>query len=132
MSKVVTISEAASIAMHGMIIIARSNKVTNVLDIADATLTSKHHVAKVLQRLVKEGFLTSQRGPTGGFILKKDPKKINLLSIYESIEGKIEVSKCFLDKQICPFQMCFMNNITLDLTVKFKEYMETQTLDKYI
>ena len=132
MSKVVSISEAASIALHGMIIIARSDKNVNVLDIAEATQTSKHHVAKVMQRMVKQGYLSSQRGPTGGFIIKKDPAEITLLEIYEAIEGEIELTKCYLDKQICPFNKCFMDSLTYDLSVMFKDYMKKQTLDKYI
>jgi len=132
MSKVVSISEAASIALHGMIIIARSDKNVNVLDIADLTQTSKHHVAKVMQRMVKQGYLSSQRGPTGGFVLKKEPKKITLLEIYETIEGEIEITKCYLDKQICPFNKCFMDTLTYDLSVKFKEYMQKQTLESYL
>jgi len=132
MAKVVNISEAASIALHGMILIARSKELINVNVIADATKTSKHHVAKILQHLVKEGFLDSHRGPSGGFILKKDIKKINFLDIYEAIEGKIETNKCPLDKQICPFDKCIMNNTTRKLSDEFKKYLKAQTLDKYL
>ena len=57
MSKVVTISEAASIGLHGIILIAKSKKeMVNVVKIAELTGSSKHHVAKVFQRLVKLGF----------------------------------------------------------------------------
>jgi len=91
MSKIVSLSEAASIALHGIILIARSENNLNVIKIAEETGNSKHHVAKVMQRLVKDGYIESQRGPSGGFVLKKDPKDISFLEIYETIEGKIEV-----------------------------------------
>ena len=72
MSKVVTLSEAASIGLHGMILIAKAeNEMVNVLKIAELTGSSKHHVAKVFQRLVKIGLLNSFRGPNGGFSLRK-------------------------------------------------------------
>jgi Rrf2 family protein len=132
MAKVVNISEAASIALHGMILIAKSKEMINVIAIAEATKTSKHHVAKILQRLVKEGYLESHRGPSGGFILKKDIKSINFLDIYEAIEGKIETNECPLDKQICPFNKCIMNNTTRKLTDEFRTYLKAQTLDKYL
>ena len=67
MSRIVCLSEAGSIAIHSMVLIARSKEIMNVINIAKATEASKHHVAKVLQRLVKEGYLTSNRGPKGGF-----------------------------------------------------------------
>lgn len=132
MGKVVTLTEAASIALHGMIIIARSKNLVNVQEIADLTDTSKHHVAKIFQRLVKAGFLYSQRGPTGGFILRKKPSEVNFLDLYEAIEGKLEITKCPHDKPICNFDRCIMNNITMRMTKEFREYLLSQTLDMYI
>ncbi|MCT4638701.1 MAG: Rrf2 family transcriptional regulator [Bacteroidales bacterium] len=132
MSKIVSLSEASSIALHGIILIARSNSNLNVIKIAEETGNSKHHVAKVMQRLVKEGFIESHRGPNGGFVLLKDPKEITFLEIYETIEGKIVVHECPMNKQICPFGKCIMKNLTNKLTLEFKEYLSKQTLDTYI
>jgi Rrf2 family protein len=132
MSKLVTLTEAASIAIHGMILIARTHGQLNVTQIADQTTTSRNHAAKVFQRLVKDGFLTSNRGPSGGFKLAKPADKITLLEIYESIEGKIEISTCPMDKQVCPFDKCFMNNITGKMTAEFREFLGKQTLADYI
>ncbi len=132
MGKVVTLTEAASIALHGMIIIARSKHSVNVQEIAEITGTSRHHVAKIFQRLVKAGYLYSHRGPTGGFILRKEPKDINFLDLYEAIEGNLEITKCPLDKPICNFDRCIMNGITMRMTKEFKEYLKSQTLDMYL
>ncbi len=132
MSKIVTLTEAASIALHGMIIVAKAEKMANVIHIADLTGSSKHHVAKIFQRLVKDNFLASHRGPTGGFTLKKDPADISLLEIYESIEGKIEVTTCPLDKHICPFDKCIMDNVTRKMTVDFRNHLKSHTLKDYL
>jgi Rrf2 family protein len=85
-----------------------------------------------MQRLVKAGYLTSQRGPSGGFVLKKKPEDINFLELYEAIEGPIEVSACPMDKQICPFDKCLMNNVTNKMTTDFKKYLKDQTVDQYL
>jgi Rrf2 family protein len=132
MSKIVTLTEAASIALHGMIIVAKAEKMANVIHIAELTGSSKHHVAKIFQRLVKDNFLESHRGPTGGFTLKKDPADISLLEIYESIEGKIEVTTCPLDKHICPFDKCIMDNVTRKMTVDFRNHLKSHTLKDYL
>lgn len=132
MSKIVSLSEAASIAIHAMILIARSGEKMNVLEIAEKTGSSKHHIAKVMQRLVKDGFLTSGRGPMGGFAINKDLNDITLLQIYECIEGEIKIQRCFQEKQICPFDLCFMNNITQTMTQTMKDYLHKQTLQNYI
>ncbi len=132
MSKVVTISEAASIGLHGMILIAKADTLINVVKIAEATSSSKHHVAKVMQRLVKENYLDSQRGPNGGFALRVAPEDITLLNIYEAIEGKIEIHACPMEKPICPFGKCILNNITNQMTLQFKEYLTKNTLKDYL
>jgi Rrf2 family protein len=132
MSKIVSLSEAASIALHGLILIAREQEGLNVIKIAERTNTSKHHVAKVMQRLVKAGFLYSQRGPSGGFALKKKPAEINFLDIYETIEGNIEINACPMEKPICPFDKCIMNNVTNKMTNEFRSYLKEQTIDQYL
>jgi Rrf2 family protein len=132
MSKIFAFSEAASIAIHGMVLIAKSNGVINVSHIAESICSSKHHVAKVLQRLVKENFISSQRGPTGGFILKKPASKISFLDIYEAIEGPMEIGKCPLDKPECHFDNCIMNNVTNIMEEDFKKYLKSQTLNKFV
>jgi len=132
MAHVIQFSEASFIALHGMVIVAKNEGLTNVLKISDILKSSKHHVAKVMQRLVKDGFLLSHRGPTGGFTLKKKPEEITLLELYESIEGKIEIGECPMDNPICPFGKCIFNGVTKKMTEEFVAYMKGQTLREYI
>lgn len=133
MAKIVNITEAVTIALHSVILIAKHrNKQVNVNFIAKATGSSKFHIAKVLQKLVKDGFLGSTRGPAGGFYLANGPKNITLLEIYESVEGKIIVSRCPLDKEICPFGKCVFEDLTVDMTRNFKEYLKSRTVASYI
>ena len=132
MAHVIQFSEAAFIALHGVVIVAKSNEQTNVIKISEQLNSSKHHVAKVMQRLVKDGFLNSHRGPTGGFTLKMAPNEISLLAIYESIEGKIIVGHCPLDNPVCPFGKCIFNNVTRKMTEDFVAYMKSETIDKFM
>ncbi|HEY4787047.1 MAG TPA: Rrf2 family transcriptional regulator [Bacteroidales bacterium] len=132
MAKLFNMSDASSIAIHAMVMVAKSGSPLNVIQISDATKTSRHHVAKVMQRLVKDGFINSQRGPTGGFTLKKPAGEITFLDVYESIEGKIEIHKCMFDTPVCPMNSCIMNNITQKMSEEFVQYLKDQTLAKYI
>jgi Rrf2 family protein len=132
MSKVFSLSEAGSIAIHSMVLIAKSEGSLNVIKIAETTDASKHHVAKVLQRLAKDDFLDSNRGPHGGFKLKRPADQISLLEIYEAIEGKILVSSCPMENPICPFDKCIMGNTITHMTQQFKNYLDTQKLSDYL
>ena len=132
MSKVISLSEAASIGIHGIILIAREQGSINVNKIAELTGTSRHHIAKVMQRLAKENFIASQRGPSGGFRLNKPAEEISFLDIYEAIEGKIESHKCPMDKQVCPFDKCIMNNVVSVMTDEFRDYLKNQMVSDYL
>ena len=134
MAHVIQFSEAAFIALHGMVIVAKAKEgeLVNVIQISDRLNSSKHHVAKVMQRMVKDGYLNSHRGPSGGFSLKMAAEDIKLLDLYESIEGKIEINDCPLDHPVCKFDKCIFNNVTKKLTEEFVEYMDNQTLVDFI
>ena len=133
MAKIVNISEAVTIGIHSAILIAKENgKQVNVNRIAKITDSSKFHIAKVLQKLVKDGFLSSNRGPSGGFYLREKPESITLLQIYESIEGKLVVSRCPIGKGTCPLGACVFEDLTLRMSSEFKEYLESKTLADYL
>ncbi len=102
------------------------------MQIAERLNSSRHHVAKVMQRMVKDGYLNSHRGPSGGFTMKKRPKDISLLEIYESIEGKIEIGNCPLDRPVCGIEKCIFNNVTMKMTENFVEYMRKERLSDFI
>lgn len=134
MAHVIQFSEAAFIALHGMVLVAKANdgKLVNVIHISERLNSSKHHVAKVMQRMVKDGYLNSHRGPSGGFSLKIPADDIRLLDLYESIEGKIEIGDCPLDHPVCKFDKCLFNNVTKKMTEEFVSYMKNETLSDFM
>ncbi len=133
MAKLLNITEAVTIALHSMVIIARNDsKQVNVNYISEKTGSSKYHVAKILQKLVKDGFLGSHRGPAGGFYLTHEPAEISLLEIYEAIEGKIINSKCPMNKDKCPFGDCLFEDMTIKMTEEFVKYLQEHTLQHYM
>jgi Rrf2 family protein len=132
MSKIFSMSEAASIAIHGMVLIARAADGINAVKIAEQTGSSRNHISKVLQRLVKHDLLKSMRGPSGGFSLKKNPEEITLLHIYESIEGTLDETDCPLANEVCRFDQCVMGNVVNKMTREFKRFLNDQTLKSYV
>ena len=129
MSRIISISEAGTIAIHVMVLIANSRKKNiNVIKLAELTGANKNHISKVMQRLVKLKMITSTRGPSGGFVLSKPPSRYTLLSIYEAVEGKMDIPECPFDNKICPFHKCLMNGIVHKLTDEIKEYFGSQKL----
>lgn len=130
MSKPIQFSEAALIGIHSLVLIANSNNnFLNVNYIAEKTGSSKAHIAKVMQTMAKAGFLTSVRGPAGGFSIADEFENISLLSIYETIEGKIVNSgKCPFDKHICTFNQCLVGGIIHRFNDELIEFLKKTTL----
>lgn len=58
-------------------------------------------LAKVLQKLVKNGFLRSEHGTNGGYRLARDAAAINALEVIRSIDGPIILTSCFTDHGAC-------------------------------
>lgn len=132
MSKIFAMSEAASIAIHSMVLIARNETGINAVKIAENTGFSKNHISKVLQRLVKDDLLKSVRGPSGGFMLRKDPQKLSLLAIYEAIEGRMIITDCPFENEVCHFDRCLMLNVVNKMALEFKRFLDKQTLKDYL
>lgn len=58
-------------------------------------------LAKILQLLAKRKILSSVKGPNGGFSLQKDPKKITLLDLVNSIDGEEIFTRCIMHSGSC-------------------------------
>ena len=64
-------------------------------DITPAFLT------KILQPLIKDGIVGSQRGVGGGFFLARAPAEITLLDIIKSQEGPVYLNQCLIEAGSC-------------------------------
>ena len=58
-------------------------------------------LAKILQQLAKQKILSSSKGPHGGFSLLKDPRKIALIDIVNSIDGRDVFTNCVMHNGSC-------------------------------
>ena len=132
MANIINFSDAASIGLHSMILIAKADKPLNAIQLSEKLGNSKHHIGKVLQRLVKDGLLSSLRGPTGGFFITIDPKDITLYDVYKSIEGKSNVKLCPPDLHICPVDKCIRKTLIERLSNEFVSFMDSQKLSEYL
>jgi len=132
MSKIINFSEAASIGIHSAILIARSDVPLNAVELSKKLGSSKYNIGKVLQRLVKDGILSSLRGPAGGFSLKKKPEDVLIYDIYRSIEGEVDSVNCNIDVHICPLDKCIRETIIIKLTEEFVNYLKAYTLKDYL
>jgi Rrf2 family protein len=113
-------------------VLARENKTFNAIQLSEKIGASKHHIGKVLQRLVKDGYLKSSRGPTGGFSIKKDPSEISMYDVYRSIEGEVDYGECPHEDRVCPVDKCIRDNLIKKMSTDFVNYLKDNTIADYI
>ena len=69
--------------------------------ISEKAYVSLRFALKILRKLVSADLVESFKGTQGGYILKKDPKDINLRQVIEAIEGTYYFSRCLSPDGIC-------------------------------
>ena len=111
MSSILRVSDAASLGLHAMAVLAaRPGGPVRVKEIAALLGASEAHLMKVLQRLAKAGLVKATRGPAGGYELARRPEKITLRRVYEVIEGPLSIPTCLFGKPVCNGQ-CILGGL---------------------
>jgi len=129
MADILKISDATALALHSMVHLAITpDGQSTTAEIAELFDASRHHLAKVHQRLTKLGFIRSHRGPTGGVSLAKEPSQITLLEIYEAMEGEMICTPCLFGKDVCPRSDCVLGKLLPGLARQVRNYFEQTTL----
>jgi len=120
MKHIVNVSDAASLAMHSIVLIASAKRVVSIGDISGRLGVSEFHLSKVLQRLAKNSLVKSSRGPRGGFVLARSDGSITLLDVYEAIEGPIRDESCLLAERACSKGACILGDAVHTMSSMFK------------
>jgi Rrf2 family protein len=129
MPGILKISEAASLALHTLIhLVKNKNRMVSVKEIAAALDRSEFHLSKVMQRLVRAGYMESVRGPRGGFKLVDPWEEITFLQIFEAIEGPLDLSPCIAGTPMCNVKQCIFGDLVKKMNHEFKEYMSNARL----
>lgn len=106
---------------------------TIVDEIAKRMHIPKHYLAKILQRLVREGIVESVRGINGGYRLLRSPKEISLMDIMGTIQGSVPVNVCALDKRRCQMSStCSVHPVWVEIRKDIETRLKRETIDKLI
>ncbi|MDR5659579.1 Rrf2 family transcriptional regulator [Serpentinicella sp. ANB-PHB4] len=133
MSGIINLSEMATLAIHSMILIAQKEQdLINVKEIAKETSASEFHLSKILQRLVRAGFIRSVRGPKGGFKLNLSPDEISFYDIFETVEGPINVKKCPTNCNLCSFRHCIFDDVLDKANDEIVAFLKKKHLSHFI
>jgi Rrf2 family protein len=70
-------------------------------ELAELVESTVGFVPQVITPLVRAGWVRSDPGPTGGYVLVADPDRLSVLEVIEAIEGPTESGRCVLADRPC-------------------------------
>jgi Rrf2 family protein len=134
MSSILNISEAASLAMHAIVILAKENdRRVSLHEIARGLEASTSHLSKVMQRMVKEGWIHSTRGPLGGFQLHRSALEISMLEVYELFDGRLTEGDCLFASPLCAEGVgCLFGGLLFQLNQQVTESLSGKKISNFI
>lgn len=88
-------------------------------------------LAKILQRLVKKGIVSSQNGPKGGYALAKATRSITIGEVIRAIEGPIEIVRCTDGEGAClQVERCTVRSPLRKIEGKIIDLLDKTTIDQ--
>jgi Rrf2 family protein len=124
---IIDVPEPLLLGLHALVALARQPGVClSAKSVADDLGASEGHLAKVLQRLARAGYVEPVRGPGGGYRLVRQPDEIPMLPLVEYLGGPFELDGCGFSG--CRGKKCLIGSMIDELTVVIREYMRKRTL----
>jgi Rrf2 family protein len=95
------ITRKTHLALRVVVALASSEDRMKGADLAKTVGTSKAFLAQVVTPLVRQGWIESEPGRSGGYSGVADPKDVSVLELIEAVEGPTENDICALRGGAC-------------------------------
>lgn len=87
--------------MRALCVLAEAGGRVKGPTLAESVGSTPGFVAQVLNPLVRQGWVRSDPGPSGGYSLAVDPRSVSVLAVIEAIEGPTDSGRCVLADRPC-------------------------------
>ena len=95
------ITRKTDLAVRSLVTLRDHGPKIKALALATAIGTTTGYLSQVMAPLVSHGWVRSEPGPTGGYLLIGDTVRITVLDIIEAVEGKIDYRRCVMIDRPC-------------------------------
>jgi len=85
-------------------------------------------LAKILQRLAKQGLIQSQNGPKGGYVLAHRPAEITVGQVVRALEGPINIVSCLEDTTCPQMDRCNLRRPVQKIQASIGQMLDTMSL----
>lgn len=95
------ITRRSDLAAKALVELSKNGDRLKSSDLADRVGTTPGFLAQAMSPLVGEGWVRSEPGPRGGYVVTVDPASLSVLDIIEAVEGDTETGRCVLEDRPC-------------------------------
>ncbi|MDM1294969.1 MULTISPECIES: RrF2 family transcriptional regulator [Sphingobacterium] len=128
-------SKTCEYAMRAMFYIAQRSQEghrSGIKEIAEHIDSPEHFLAKILQKLSKDGLVQSIKGPNGGFYLDSKGLDLPLAEIVVAFEGEKLFTGCGLGLSYCSEENpCPLHNDFKEVRNKLTLMLNTTTIGQF-
>ena len=125
-------SKTFAYALKSLTYISKQSTVSNKLsveEIAHAVHIPQHYLGKILQDLVRKGFLHSVKGPGGGFWTNTENRNRVAYDVLIAIDGDDVLSSCLMGNKECSHaHPCPLHEVYLNCRSKLFESLKNTSL----
>ena len=126
-------TKAEAYGLFGVLYLAEvdRSRVVPLSEISETQDIPEKFLAKIFQSLSKSGVVRSHRGVRGGFTLAKDPDRITMKEVLETIQGPYHLMKCTESLDMChkdSIEFCAVRDVLLQAEKRLVSVFEQFTL----
>lgn len=95
------ITRRSDLATRAILELASEGQRTKSAVLAERLETTAGFLSQVMTPLVARGWVRSEPGPSGGYTLEADPRRVSVLEIIETMEGPTDSGRCVMEDRVC-------------------------------
>lgn len=126
------ISQTSQYALRAMtgIVNAESSDPVSSKELAEYSDVPSHYLSKIMRKMVEAGFVKSQKGHGGGFILNIDPKELTIIDVLKAVGFNAEDQPCVFGYEKCDDNKpCPLHPVWKKLRNSFNEWAFETTFE---
>lgn len=125
------VTRRSDLAIRALVTVASADRRVKASELADRLGTTIGFVPQVVGPLVKQGWMTSEPGPAGGYSATMPLAQLDVLSVIEAVEGPTDAGRCVVEDRPCGgSEHCALHDGWLAARRQLTTSLRSLTLDR--
>lgn len=129
-------SKTCEYALRALIFIAQKSRDgvrLGIKEIAAAIGSPEYFIAKILQEMSRQHFVSSAKGPNGGFYMNSQNSKTTLADVVKALDGEKLFTGCAIGLAQCSeSEPCPLHNEFKHIRQNIKDLLESSTIESFV